>query len=317
MLLLLWLLLGLGLLGIGGEALVRGALAAARRLGISPLVAGLVIVGFGTSAPELVVSLEAVLSDRPDVALGNVLGSNIANVLLILGISGVLVPLTISRASLRRDGLAMLGASLLFVLIARDGGLSFRDGLMLLVALFAYLLWAYRTERVAPEGPEAELHQAWADELIQVPPSLLLINLWVVGGLVFLLVGARMFLYGAVGMGEALGVPEAIIGLTVVAVGTSLPELAVAVVAVLRRHADVAVGNVLGSNIFNLLGIAGVSAMVQPLTITGRLATLDQWVMLGAAGALMVFLLSGLRLNRLEAICLLLVYGVYLGAMVP
>jgi cation:H+ antiporter len=316
MLHLLWLLLGLGLLGIGGEAVVRGALAAARSMGISPLVAGLVIVGFGTSAPELVVSLEAVLNDRPEVALGNVLGSNTANVLLVLGISGVLVPLTVSRASLLRDGLAMLGASVLFVLIARNG-LLFRDGFMLLVALLLYLLWAYRTEKRSPEGPEAELHRVWADELVQVPPALVLIHLWIIGGLIFLLVGARLFLYGAIGLGEALDVPEAIIGLTVVAVGTSLPELAVAVTAVLRRHADVAVGNVLGSNIFNILGVMGLSAMVHPMTITGRLATLDQWVMLGATGVLMAFLLSGLRLNRLEAACLLAAYGVYLGAMVP
>lgn len=314
MLHLLWLLVGLGLLTVGGESLVRGALAAGKRLGVSPLLAGLVIVGFGTSAPELVVSVGAAIGNQPDIALGNVIGSNIANILLILGLAGLIMPLTVHRNSLARDGIAMLGATILFLLLARDG-LGTLDGVMFLVALAAYLLWSYRTERVAPQGPEAELHRAEADELVLVPVSVPWTLLLVIGGLVLLIGGARLFLLGAVGLGELLGVPEAIIGLTVVAVGTSLPELAVSIIAAIRRHADVAVGNILGSNIFNVLGILGVSALLQPLPLAGRMLAIDQWVMLGAALLLLAFLLSGLRLNRVESGILLAVYVGYVASM--
>jgi len=312
---LLFLASGLALLVVGAEALVRGALAAARRLGVSPLLAGLVIVGFGTSTPELVVSVGAAMSGQPDIALGNVIGSNIANILLILGLSGLIMPLRVHRSSLARDGLAMLGATGLFLLLAYDGGLGAGDGVVFLMALAAYLGWSYRTERIEPQSPGAELHRAEADELVEVPASLPRALVWIVGGLAFLIGGARLFLTGAVGLGETLGVPPAIVGLTVVALGTSLPELAVSLVAALRGHADVAVGNVLGSNILNLLGILGVSSLLQPLTLAGRMLVIDQWVMLGATVLLLAFLLSGLRLNRIEAGVLLAAYGGYVASM--
>ncbi|WP_341937649.1 calcium/sodium antiporter [Marinimicrobium sp. C2-29] len=315
MLNLFWLALGLVLLTGGGEALVRGALALARRAGVSPLLAGLVIVGFGTSAPELVVSLEAALNNQPDIALGNVVGSNIANILLILGLSGLILPLSVQRNALKRDGFAMLGATGLFLLFAWNGALTRTDGLMMLVALAAYLIWSYRTERVQPDAPEVALHQAESEELTHVPPSLPLSLLSAIGGLVLLILGARAFLTGAVGIGQWLGVPEAIIGLTLVAVGTSLPELAVSLIAVLRRHGDVAVGNILGSNIFNILAILGVSSIIQPLPLAGRLMLIDQWVMLAVALALVGFLITGLRLNRVEAGILLGGYVIYVASM--
>ncbi len=310
-----WLLMGLVLLTVGGEALVRGALAAARRIGVSPLLAGLVIVGFGTSAPELVVSLQASIKGQPDIALGNVIGSNIANILLILGISAIIMPLVTHVRCLRRDGLMMLGATILFMALASLNGLSRIEGSLFLVVLAGYLIWAYRTEKEDAHSPESELHKAESEEIELVPMSVPLTILAIVGGLAMLIAGADRFLLGAVGLGQALGVPEAIIGLTVVAVGTSLPELAVSIIAAIRRHADVAVGNIVGSNIFNILCILGISSIITPLPLQGRLLQIDQFVMLGAAAMLLAFLFFGLRVSRLKGAILLASYLVYLGVM--
>ncbi len=311
----LWLLLGVGLLTVGGEGVVRGALAAARRLGVSPLLAGLVIVGFGTSAPELVVSVKAAFDQQPDIVLGNVVGSNIANMLLILGVSALIMPLTIHIKSLRRDGLSMLAATLLFMALANLHGVSRLDGFILFGVLVAYLIWAYRSEREHLDDPAAELHQAEANEYENLPLSIPLTLLFLIGGLALLLLGADRFLVGAVGLGQMFGVPEAIIGLTVVAVGTSLPELAVSIIAAIRRHADVAIGNVLGSNIFNLLSILGIASMLQPLPFGGRLQVVDQWALLGVSLLLLLFLFFGLRLSRVKGAVLLLVYVAYVVTM--
>lgn len=312
---LFWLFIGLVLLTVGGEALVRGALAAARRLGVSPLLAGLVIVGFGTSAPELVVSVQAALKGTPEIALGNVIGSNIANILLILGVSALIMPLVTHIRSLRRDGLTMLFATLLFMGLASFGGLARWEGALLVAVLVIYLVWAYRTEREDSTGPEAELHKAESEEFDVVPMSIPVTLLAIVGGLAMLIYGADRFLLGAVGLGQALGVPEAIIGLTLVAVGTSLPELAVSIVAAVRKHADVAVGNIIGSCIFNLLSILGIAALVMPLPLTGRLFAIDQFVMLAATAALLLFLFFGLRLSRFKGALLLAGYVVYIATM--
>ena len=312
---LMWLLLGLVLLTIGGEALVRGALAAAKRIGISPLLAGLVIVGFGTSAPELVVSLQAALNQEPEIAVGNVVGSNIANILLILGLSALIMPLVTHIQCLKRDGLTMLFATLLFMGLASIGGLDRVDGVVLLAVLVVYLIWAYRTEREDTSSPEAQLHKAEADEIEMLPMSIPMTLLATIGGLAMLIFGANRFLLGAVGVGESLGVPDAIIGLTVVAVGTSLPELAVSIVAAVRKHADVAVGNIIGSNIFNILCILGISSLINPLPLQGRLLEIDQFVMLAAAVGLLLFLFFGLRLSRMKGALLLLGYVAYIAAM--
>ncbi len=310
-----WLLVGLVLLTVGGEALVRGALAAARRIGVSPLLAGLVIVGFGTSAPELVVSVQAALKGQPDIAVGNVIGSNIANILLILGSCAIIMPMVTHIRCLRRDGLTMLIATLLFMLLASLNGLSRIEGLGFLLVLTAYLIWAYKTEKEDTTSPEAELHKAESEEIELVPMSIPLTILAIVGGLAMLVFGADRFLLGAVGLGKVLGVPEAIIGLTVVAVGTSLPEFAVSIVAAVRRHADVAVGNIIGSCIFNLLCILGISSVITPLPLQGRLLQIDQFMMLGATAMLLAFLFFGLRISRLKGVLLLSAYVIYIGAM--
>ena len=309
---LLFLIFGLALLTIGGEILIRGALSAAQRLGVSPLLSGLVIVGFGTSAPELVVSLDAALNQRPDIALGNVVGSNIGNILLILGICAVISSLAVKPLALRRDATTVVAASVLFLLLAGGSALQRLDAVFLLISLAAYLLWAYWSENYQA-APSAEVHRAEAKEITAIPHSTSLIVVSLVAGLLMLIAGSHVLIKGAVGIAQSLGISEAVIGLTLVAIGTSLPELAVSVMATLRRHADVAVGNIVGSNIFNLLGILGVSTLLQPLPVTPRILQFDQWVMLGSALLLLSFLYTGRRLSRLEGGILLLGYGLYIG----
>lgn len=309
---LLFILLGVALLTAGGEALIRGALAAAKRLGVSPLLSGLVIVGFGTSMPELMVSVVAALENKPDIAIGNVVGSNIGNVLLILGICALITPLAVKPLALRRDAVTGVAASLLFLALVGGSALGRADGLIFLAALGAFLVWAYRSERYHA-APSGELHKAEAEELSGIPHSVVATVALVISGLLLLIFGSRVLLVGAVGIAEHFGVSDAVIGLTLVAVGTSLPELSISVIAALRRHADVAIGNVLGSNIFNLLGILGISALLQPLPVHPRVLQFDQWIMLGTSLLLLLFLYTGSRLNRLEGGILLIGYGVYVG----
>ncbi len=304
-------MLGVVLLAAGGEALVRGSLAAANRLGVSPLLSGLVIVGFGTSMPELVVSVTAALNEQPDIAVGNVVGSNIGNVLLILGICAVIAPMTVKPLALRRDAVTVVAASVLFLILVGGSALGRADGVILLTSLVVFLVWAYWTER-GHAAPSAELHKAEAAELTFLPKSAGWTVATVIAGLLLLISGSQVLLKGAIGIAAHFGVSEAVIGLTLVAVGTSLPELSISVIAALRRHADVAIGNVLGSNIFNLLGILGVSALLQPLPVHARVLQFDQWVMLGASLLLMLFLYTGNLLSRLEGAILLTCYGVYI-----
>jgi cation:H+ antiporter len=304
------LLLGVVLLTCGGEALIRGSLAAARRLGISPLLSGLVIVGFGTSAPELVVSVNAAVDGRPDIAIGNVVGSNIGNILLILGVCALITPLSVKPLALRRDAVTVVAASVLFLVLVGGNALGRADAAIFLVALGVYLVWAYWSERFHAT-PSGDLHLAEAEEVSTVPKSVTWTVIAVVVGLLLLIGGSQVLLMGAVGIAEHLGVPEAVIGLTLVAVGTSFPELSISVIAAIRRHADVAVGNILGSNIFNLLGILGVSALLQPLPVHGRILQFDQWVMLGTSLLLLLFLYTARRLSRWEGGVLLVGYGIY------
>lgn len=312
MLNLLFVALGVLLLTTGGEALIRGSLAAATRMGVSPLLSGLLIVGFGTSAPELVVSIDAALSERPDIAIGNVVGSNISNVLLILGLCALITPLAVKPLALRRDAVTVVAASVLFLILVGGSALERSDAAIFLAALSAYLIWAYRTER-SGAAPSAELHQAEGEEVTSLPKTALWTIMAIVLGLVLLILGSQVLLRGAVGIAESYGVSEAVIGLTLVAVGTSLPELSISVIAAFRRHADVAIGNILGSNIFNLLGILGVSALLQPLPVHERILQFDQWVMLGTSVVLLLFLYTGRRLSRPEGAVLLLGYGLYVG----
>lgn len=303
---LLWVVLGLALLTAGGEGLIRGALALATRFGATPLLVGVVVLGFGTSAPELLVSVDAVLTRRPDIALGNVFGSNLGNILLILGASAVIAPLAVAPGTLLRDGAVMLGLTVVVVLMTFGGSLTRLDGALLLSCLAGYLTWI-----VVQEGVESG--ESGTLEDIRLPLMGLSASFaWTLGGLLLLLLGARLLVNGAVSIAENLGVSEAVIGLTLVAIGTSLPELTVSLLAALRKQVDLAVGNILGSNIFNLAGVLGVSALIGPLPIAERMLTVDRWAVLAATLVLMMFLVTRLRLSRIEGGVLLAVYAGYL-----
>jgi cation:H+ antiporter len=302
---------GLVLLALGGELLVRGAVGMAARLGISPLLAGLTIVGLGTSTPELATSVQAALAGAPGIAVGNVVGSNIANILLILGVSALIMPLTVNPASFQRDSLAMGGSALLCTGAVLLGVIGPFSGAVLLVCLVGYIWWAYKSESAAP-CPEGSRHEAEAEDR-PVPPNVgpaILIGM-IIAGLVAAIFGAGMLVDGAMVLAAAAGVSESVIGLTVVAIGTSLPELIACVVAVLRKHADVALGNVVGSCIYNLCGILGATALVHPIAVPPEIAQIDIWIMLGVTILLIVQLRSGWKLSRIEGGVLLALYISY------
>lgn len=307
-----YLVVGILLLTIGGEILIRGALSASSRLGISPLLSGLLIVGFGTSSPELAVSIEAALSSSPDISIGNVIGSNISNVLLILGVCAMITPMAVKPSALSRDGAVVLGSTLVLMIVIAGGNLGRLDAVILLTLLAAYLFWAYRSEKGSPDSPAAKVHIAEAEEIEKKPSGALAIILSIVGGLVLLIGGSNVLLKGAIGIAESYNISEAVIGLTLVAVGTSLPELSISVLAAFRKHTDVAIGNILGSNIFNVLGILGVSALIQPLSVNTRILAFDQWVLLGLSLLVMLFLYTSRKLSRWEGGILFLCYVAYI-----
>jgi cation:H+ antiporter len=306
---------GLALLLGGGDLLVRGAISLARRLQVSPLVIGLTVVAFGTSAPELVVSLDAALSGVPEIAIGNVVGSNIANVLLVLGMPALIFPIISSETSIKRDGLIMIVVSLLFIGLCFAGTLQAWQGLIMVVLLAAYLAWSYISSR--NDGLQSA--EALVDELegieggmLKVPTSVFFVSFGILG----LAAGSHFLVEGAVQVAKAAGVSEATIGLTLVALGTSLPELATAMVAALRRHGDVALGNVIGSNLFNILGIMGITAMVVPVPVPDSFLRFDLWVMLVAALIVGAFLLvpAG-AIRRPAGIVLCVAYGGYIWTL--
>lgn len=302
---------GLVLLALGGELLVRGAVGMAARLGISPLLAGLTIVGFGTSAPELATSVQAALSGSPGIAMGNVVGSNIANILLVLGLSALILPLTVNPASFQRDSLALGGSALLCTGAVMYWVIGPMIGIALIACLAGYIWWAYKSESAAP-CPEGARHAAEAEDR-PVPPNTgpLVLGGMIVAGLAAAIVGAGWLVEGAVVLAGAAGVSESVIGLTVVAVGTSLPELIACIVAVLRKHEDVALGNVVGSNICNLLGILGTTAVITPIEVPAEIAAFDIWVMLGVTALLLMQLRSGWKLSRIEGALLVALYVGY------
>ena len=290
---------GLAGLFIGGEALVRGASGLAARLGLPPLLIGLTVVGFGTSTPELLVSVDAALRGAPGIAIGNIVGSNIANILLILGLSALIFPMTVA-GGLRRDLAWMLAAAVALVPLFALGEMGRLAGLALVLGLATYLWMAFR-------GAGASEGDAYAP--MTVPRALVIVAL----GLAGLMVGARFLVDGAVAVARDLGVSEAFIGLSIVAVGTSLPELATSVIAALRRQSALAVGNIVGSNIFNVLGILGVTALVAPIPVEPRFLTFDLPVMLAVSAALAAILWRGGSIGRMAGAGLLAAYGVYLA----
>lgn len=308
---LLLLVLGLLLLLGGAEFLVKGAAALATRIGVSPFLIGLTLVGFGTSAPELVASLEGAFQGYPGIAVGNVVGSNIANILLILGAAGLIFPMVCDRGALKRDGTMMLLAAAAMLAVCLLGALSREAGLAFLAVLALYLIYTYRADRKGHDGG-GELHASEAEFLkARTPMSLVIEIAMTVGGLAALVVGASLLVDSAVEIATRFGVSDSVIGLTLVAVGTSLPELATSVLAACRRKADIAIGNVIGSNIFNVLGIAGTVAIVKPIAVPADIAGFDIWVMMAASVLFMIVAWTGARIGRIEALVLLAGYGAY------
>ena len=305
---------GLVLLALGGELLVRGAVGAARRLGISPLLAGLTIVGFGTSTPELATSVQAALAGSPGIALGNVVGSNIANILLILGISALILPLAVNPAAFRRDSLALGASTVLATGAVLMGTIGLATGLVLVAGLVGYIWYAYRSEKAADDD-EAHRHEAETADTMPVTTRPLALGVMIVAGLAAAIYGARLLVEGAVVLAAAAGISESVIGLTVVAIGTSLPEMIACLVAVWRNHPDVALGNVVGSNIYNILGILGLTAIIQPIEAPADIARIDIWILLCVTLLLIVQLRSGWKLSRIEGGVLLVLYGAYTAAL--
>lgn len=301
--------LGLVLLIVGAEALVRGASALALSFGISPLVVGLTVVAFGTSSPELAVSVQSTWAGRVDLALGNVVGSNVFNVLFILGVSAVIVPLLVARQLVRQEVPVMVGVSLLLLMLAADGGLGRPDGLLLLGLLLAYTVFLVRQSRRQGRADVQPGGAAPPPRARSVPVQLLLIA----GGLGLLVLGATWLVDAAVAFAQRLGVSELVIGLTIVSAGTSLPEGATSIVAAVRGQRDIAVGNVVGSNIFNILGVLGVSAIVAPagLAVAPSMLAFDLPVMIAVALACLPIFFTGYMIARWEGVLFLGLYTAY------
>ena len=301
---------GLILLLFGAEFLVRGAVALARRLRVSPMLIGLTIVAYGTTAPELVVSLKAALIGAPGIAVGNVVGSNIANILLILGTSAVIFPIVCEPRRLIREGVVIGAVAVMFALLGLGGVITPWHGIPMLAALVAISVYAYISERRG--GGTAELHEREGAEFEDVPQALWLTWLSIIGGVASVVLGAQLLLDGAIELARMFGVSEAVIGLTLVAIGTSLPELATAVVAAYRRHSDVALGNVLGANLYNILGIMGVVSVITPITIPAQMVVFDLWVLVAVTFALLIALFAARGISRPLGIGFLAAYGVYI-----
>lgn len=295
---------GFALLILGGDVLVRGAVTLAERLGVSPLLVGLTVVGFGTSTPELVTSLDAALSGAPGIAVGNVIGSNTANILLILGAGALIFPVAVSPTAFRRDGAMVALASLAAAGVLLTGTVSRPAGALLLAGLVGYVVIAYRLERGPVAAPDSDTFPAPTGNLWR--PALLTLV-----GIAITIAGARLLVSSATTLAQAWGVSETVIGLTIVAVGTSLPELVTGLVAALRRQGDIAFGNVVGSNIYNILGILGITALVKPIPVPAQIVTFDIWVMLAATAALSLAAVTGWRVSRAEGTAFLVAYAAY------
>lgn len=317
---LLMFLAGLAALIAGAELLVRGASKLALSFGISPLVVGLTIVAFGTSSPEVAVSVGAVIDGRTDIALGNVVGSNIFNVLFILGLSALITPLVVHIQLIRQEGPIMLGASLLLLLLAMDGRLGFTDGVMLTALLVAYAVFLVVQSRAETKAA----HDEYAAEVkpavaggwdASLPAQLLLITV----GLGLLVAGSGWLVDAAIIFAKAMGVSDLVIGLTIVAAGTSMPEVATSVMAAIKGERDIAVGNVVGSNTFNILGCLGLSGIVAGsagLTVPPSVLNFDIWVMLAVALACLPVFLTGREIARWEGGVFLAYYVAYVAYLI-
>lgn len=321
---------GLILLMLGGELLVRGAVQVATRLGVSPLVIGLTLVGFGTSTPELVTSVQAALSGSPGIAYGNIVGSNIANILLILGIAAIITPIAVSSNALKRDSTIMVLVTVVFAIVAALVPMGLLAGLVFVAALAGYIFAAFWHERGLAAGALDDAHGAAFDKslaLQEADPALkgtsdigksaFLSILIAVAGLALVVLGGNFLVSGAVGLARSFSISETIIGLTIVAIGTSMPELVTSVMAALRKQTEVAFGNVVGSNIYNILGIGGFTALISPTNVPSEIVRFDNLIMIGASLVLVAFAFTGRRISRREGAILVAGYAAYVALIWP
>ena len=316
----LLLIAGLVLLVVGGELLVRGAVAIAGKLGVSPLMIGLTIVGMGTSMPELAASVQAALAGSPGIALGNIVGSNIANSMLILGVAALLAPIAVARGTLWRDGGVGVLAAVALLALGLTTGLGRVAGLTLIVLMVGYLVLAYRQEK------RAAAHSAAFDKaaaLENIDPALgtqtqrqsgwAVSTAFLLAGLACIVGGGTLLVNAAVTIAREFGMSETLVGLTIVAVGTSLPELVTSAVAALRKQSEVALGNVLGSNIYNVLFIGGVTGTIAPTTVPESILGFDLPLLIAISLAVMAMAWTGARLSRIEGLALVAGYALYIA----
>ena len=306
----LLLLGGFIILLAGGEILVRGATALALRFNISKLVVGVTVVSFGTSAPELVISLKAALGGHPDISIGNIIGSNIANLALVLGITAAIFHINVSKNSIRIDWPVMMIASLVFTAFIWDGALVRWEGIVMLTALIAFVTWLIRKSRkeeLERAGDQAKFIEGQSHTPI---PKIIL---FLVIGCVGLAFGAEWLVNGAIGIASKMGISEAVISLTVIAFGTSVPELATSIIALVKKESDISIGNLIGSNIFNILGILGITSIFTVIKdFDDRLITYDIWWMIGISFITLVFMISHQQIRRGEGIFLVGLYVLYI-----
>lgn len=301
---------GLIILVFAGDALVKGAVNTSLRLGIPPLIVSLTIVGFGTSAPELLVSLQSMFAGVPELALGNVVGSNVANVLLILGVPALISVMHTSEVRTRNSYLQMLGMSVIFIALCWDGILNLLDGVILAVLMLVSILHSIRVARRSRHNRDDEEVEGADDKM-----SWAKIGFFLVAGIVGLPIGAQLLINGATAVAEQFGVPDAVIGLTLVALGTSLPELATTVMAAIRKQADVAIGNVIGSNMFNIGAILGITAMTGNIPVAREFLDFDLWVMLAASLVLIPFVFMRVDIGRVWGAVLTALYVTYIWVL--
>jgi len=302
----LLLAVGLLILLIGGKYLVDGASGIAGKLGLSPGLIGLTVVSFGTSAPELLVSITAALKGASDIALGNVIGSNISNITLVLGISAIVFPIALPKSVIKLDYAFTLVVSILFFILAFNGVISLVDGLILLVLLVLVNLYFFKTIARIPDDPD--------DLDIQKLKSTPMYKsiLFIIGGIAGLYWGSEMFVENAIIIAQQFGISDRVIGVTVIAIGTSLPELATSILAALKKQTDIALGNILGSNLMNILAIIGVTAVVKPIAVSSIFLSNDFMWMLGFTLLLLPIIITKLRISRWEGGVLLIGYILYL-----
>lgn len=302
---------GLALLVFGGDTLVKGAVGIAKKLGISAAVIGLTVVAFGTSLPEMIVSIKAAYTNHGDIAVGNVIGSNITNILLVIGATSLIYPVATQKQMARRDGTIMLLISLLAYGLARDGMFGPVEGMILFTALILYTVHAIYDARKQNFDPQwiEEVEEETEAITLSLPRSALFCLI----GLALLMLGSDILIDGAVAVAKLLGLSEAVIGVTVVAIGTSAPELFASAMAAFRRHADIALGNIVGSNIFNLSSVIGAAAIVAPLPVAAQFLRVDFPVMLGVTILFFVAMLARKRISRIEGAVMLAGFAAYIG----